>query len=156
MTITALDTLRVKRLHQDAVLPSRAHEGDAGLDLHSIEDAVIPPAGGRVLLGTGIAVEIPYGWAGLVCPRSGMATKHGIGKPNSPGVIDAGYRGELRVSLLNTDPREAFTVRVGDRVGQLVLVPVFTGAVEEVETLSDATRGSDGFGSTGGFDSGGR
>lgn len=149
--VVQLERLRVKRLRPDAHLPTRAHAGDGGLDIYSIEDAVVPPAGGRVLLGTGIAVEIPLGWTGLMCARSGMATRHGIGKPNSPGVIDAGYRGELRVSLLNTDPSEAYTVRAGDRVGQLLVVPVFVGDVEEVDELSGASRNADGFGSTGGF-----
>jgi dUTP pyrophosphatase len=154
VSVAQLERVRVQRLREDATLPTRAHDGDAGLDLYSVDDAVIPPAGGRVMLGTGIAVEIPFGWTGLVCPRSGMAMRHGIGKVNSPGVIDSGYRGEVRVSLLNTDPTEPFTVRAGDRVGQLVIVPVFMGAVEEVDELSDAARNADGFGSTGGFGGG--
>ena len=144
------DALRVARIHPDAVLPTRAHADDAGLDLVAVEAATIPAGGGRAVVGTGIAVEIPRGWAGLVCPRSGLAARHGIGVVNAPGVIDAGYRGELRVVLLNTDPDTDFDVAPGDRIAQLVLVQARTGAVVEVDELSPAARADQGFGSTGG------
>ncbi|MCW2949466.1 MAG: deoxyuridine 5-triphosphate nucleotidohydrolase Dut [Thermoleophilia bacterium] len=144
-------TLRVQRLHPDAVIPSRSHPGDAGIDLVAIEAATLRPGGGRAVIGTGIAVEIPEGWAGLVCPRSGLAAKHGIGVVNGPGVVDAGYRGEVRVVLANSDPETPFDVAPGDRIAQLLLVPVSLAKVELVDELSDASRGSDGFGSTGGF-----
>lgn len=144
--------LRVRRLHDDAVVPTRQHPGDAGLDLVAVEAATLAPAGGRATIGTGLAVEIPEGWAGLVCPRSGLAARHGIGVVNGPGVVDAGYRGEVRVVLHNTDPVEAFTVNPGDRIAQLVLTPVLLAAVEETDgELSDASRSAAGFGSTGGF-----
>src|SRR6059058_2769536 len=107
--------LRFSLLEDGARLPSRAHEGDAGLDLHAVEAATIGP-GERAGVGTGIAVEIPPGHAGLVLPRSGLAARHGIALANSPGLIDSGYRGELRVLLLNTDPREPFEVAMGDRI----------------------------------------
>jgi dUTP pyrophosphatase len=143
--------LRVRRLHPEAVLPTRAHEHDAGLDLVATEHAQLAPGGGRATIGTGIAVEVPQGWAGLVCPRSGLAARHGIGVVNGPGVIDAGYRGEVRVVLCNSDPSEPFEVAPGDRIAQLVLTPVLTGAVEEVDQLAPAARSAAGFGSTGGF-----
>jgi dUTP pyrophosphatase len=143
--------LRVRRLHPDAVLPNRAHPADAGLDMVSVEHVTLAPGGGRAMVGTGIAVEIPEGWAGLVCPRSGLATKHGISVVNGPGVVDAGYRGELRVVLLNTDPTEPFEIAPGDRIAQLVLTPVLLADVVEVQELAVATRGDAGFGSTGGF-----
>ncbi len=143
--------LRIRRLRDDAVVPTRAHAGDAGLDLVAVERAELAPAGGRAIVGTGIAVEVPEGWAGLVCPRSGLAARHGIGVVNGPGVIDAGYRGEVRVVLHNTDPTEAFTVEPGDRIAQLVLTPVLIVDVVEVDELATATRDAAGFGSTGGF-----
>ncbi len=143
--------LRVQRLRADAVVPERAHDGDAGLDLVAVESAVLAPAGGRATVGTGIAIEVPHGWTGLVCPRSGLAARHGIGVVNGPGVIDAGYRGEVRVVLHNTDPDEPFTIEPGDRIAQLVLVPVLLAEVEQVDELSPALRDAAGFGSTGGF-----
>jgi dUTP pyrophosphatase len=143
--------LRIQRLHPDAVIPERAHPGDAGIDLVATEAAHLPAGGGRATVGTGIAVEVPHGWTGLVCPRSGLAARHGIGVVNGPGVVDAGYRGEVRVVLANSDPDEAFDIAVGDRIAQLVLVPVLLAQVEEVDELSDATRGAAGFGSSGGF-----
>lgn len=142
--------LRVRRLHAEAELPSRAHAGDAGLDLVAVESATLAP-GARATVGTGIAVEIPEGWAGLVCPRSGLAARHGIGVVNGPGVIDSGYRGEVRVVLYNSDLTDTFEVRPGDRIAQLVLTPVLLAPVLEVEALSVAGRNEDGFGSTGGF-----
>jgi len=136
------------RLHDDAVLPDAAHDGDAGLDLRSVEEVDLAP-GERALVGVGLAVQIPPGHAGLVLPRSGMAARHGITILNAPGLVDSGYRGELRVALLNTDRHETFAVRVGDRIAQLVLVAV--PAVRPVETpgLSASARGTGGFGSTG-------
>ena len=140
--------LPVARLAEHAVLPSRAYEGDAGLDLCAAHDARIEP-GERCEVGTGIAVAIPAGHAGLVLPRSGLAARHGIALVNAPGLIDAGYRGEVRVLLLNTDRSETFEVRVGDRIAQLVLVRVELPAVIEVQALAGSARGAAGFGSSG-------
>src|SRR5664279_1800414 len=119
--------LPVSKLDEAAVLPSRAHDGDAGLDLYACEAAHIGP-GERWSVGTGVAVEIPEGHAGLVLPRSGIVREHGISLVNSPGLIDAGYRGEIRVLLLNNDPAETFRIAPGDRIAQLVLVPVAIAA----------------------------
>jgi dUTP pyrophosphatase len=141
-------TLRVRRLDARAQLPSRAYAGDAGLDLYALEDAVLEP-GERASIRTGIAVEIPEGEAGLVLPRSGLAARHGIALVNAPGLIDAGYRGEIRVLLLNTDRSEAFELSPGDRIAQLVLVKVEAPEVEEVEELAVSERGAGGFGSSG-------
>jgi dUTP pyrophosphatase len=140
--------LPVTRLKEGAQLPSRAHEGDAGLDLYSCEAAHIGP-GERWSVGTGVGVEIPAGHAGLVLPRSGLARDHGIALVNAPGLIDSGYRGELRVLLLNTDPAETFRVEPGDRIAQLVLTPILTADVVEAEALSESGRGEGGFGSSG-------
>jgi dUTP pyrophosphatase len=140
--------LRVARLQENAKLPTRAHEGDAGLDLYACEAAHIGP-GERWSVGTGVAVEIPEGHAGLVLPRSGLAKKHGIALVNAPGLIDAGYRGELRVLLLNTDPAETFRVEPGDRIAQLVLTPVALADPIETEALAESARGDGGFGSSG-------
>jgi dUTP pyrophosphatase len=140
--------LRVKKLHADAVVPTRANEGDAGLDLYSIEPAHLGP-GERWGVGTGIAVEIPAGHAGLVMPRSGLAREHGIALVNAPGLIDAGYRGELRVLLLNTDPAETVRIEAGARIAQLVVTPIALADPVEVDELSDTARGEGGFGSSG-------
>lgn len=140
--------LRCVRLDQRAVLPTRAHDGDAGLDLHALEPAVLAP-GERASVGTGIAVEIPPGQAGLVLPRSGLAARHGISVVNAPGLIDSGYRGELRVLLLNTDREQPCQIAAGDRIAQLVLVRVELPTPVEVESLSDSPRGAGGFGSSG-------
>ena len=140
--------LPVAKLKDEAVLPTRAHEGDAGLDLYACEAAHLGP-GERWSVGTGIAVEIPDGHAGLVLPRSGLAREHGIAVVNSPGLIDAGYRGEVRVLLLNTDPAEIFRVTAGDRIAQLVVTPVAIAEPVAAEALSDSTRGDGGFGSSG-------
>lgn len=140
--------LKVARLKDGATLPSRAHEGDAGLDLYACEPAHIGP-GERWSVGTGVAVEIPEGHAGLVLPRSGLARKHGIALVNSPGLIDSGYRGEVRVLLLNTDPAEIFRVELGDRIAQLVLAPVALAEPVEAAALSESARGDGGFGSSG-------
>lgn len=139
--------LSVAKLKDEALLPTRAHAGDAGLDLYSCEAAHIGP-GERWSVGTGVAVEIPEGHAGLVLPRSGLARDHGIALVNAPGLIDSGYRGEVRVLLLNTDPAETFRVEPGDRIAQLVLTPIATPEPVEAE-LSDSARGEGGFGSSG-------
>ncbi len=140
--------LPVAKLKEGARLPTRTHEGDAGLDLYACEEAHIGP-GERWGVGTGVAVEIPAGHAGLVLPRSGIARDHGISLVNSPGLIDAGYRGELRVLLLNTDPAETFRVAVGDRIGQLVIAPIALPAPVEAPELAESGRGGGGFGSSG-------
>ena len=141
-------TLRVVRLDERATIPTRAHPGDAGLDLRALEDATLEP-GRRAAIPTGIAVEIDPGHAGLVLPRSGLAARHGISVVNAPGLIDAGYRGELRVLLLNTDRTETFELRAGDRIAQLVIVAISTQDAVEVAELSGSARGGGGFGSSG-------
>ena len=137
-----------QRLSPQAREPERAHEHDAGYDLRAAERARLEP-GERASVGTGIAVAIPEGYAGLILPRSGLAAKHGITLPNSPGLIDSGYRGELRVLLLNTDRRERFEVEVGDRIAQLVVVRAETLAFEAVPALEETARAERGFGSSG-------
>ncbi|MDQ6804810.1 MAG: dUTP diphosphatase [Actinomycetota bacterium] len=141
-------SLRVRRLDPAAHLPTRAHSGDAGLDLYALEGATLGP-GERVSLRTGIAVEIPDGRAGLVLPRSGLAARHGIALVNAPGLIDSGYRGELRVLLLNTDRAEACEICGGERIAQLVLVAIEASDVVVVDELELSERGSGGFGSSG-------
>lgn len=138
----------IRQLDPAAVVPSRAHPGDAGADLFAVETTKIE-AGERVSVGTGIALAIPEGWAGLVVPRSGLAARHGIGVVNGPGLIDAGYRGEIRVLLVNHDPSEGFLVEAGMRIAQLVFVPVPEIGFEQVEQLPETSRGEGGFGSTG-------
>ena len=140
--------LRYRRLSDEARPPVRAHDDDAGYDLHASEPATIGP-GERASVGTGIAVAIPDGHAGLVLPRSGLAARHGITLPNAPGLIDSGYRGELRVLLLNTDGDDAFEVAPGDRIAQLVIARVEAPELEESEDLEHTARGVGGFGSTG-------
>lgn len=140
--------LNVRRLVPGAVLPTRAHPDDAGLDLRAAEPALIG-AGERAAVGTGIAVEIPPGHAGLVLPRSGLALRHGIALVNAPGLIDAGYRGEIRVLLLNTDREDAFELEPGDRIAQLLLTPFAAAEPVEVAELSESRRGIGGFGSSG-------
>jgi dUTP pyrophosphatase len=140
--------LRVVKLREEASLPSRAHEGDAGLDLHSSEAVTIGP-GERASVATGIAVEVPDGHAGLVLPRSGLAARHGIALVNAPGLIDSGYRGEVRVLLLNTDRERAFDVEAGDRIAQLLLVPYTHAEPTAASELAASTRGDGGFGSSG-------
>jgi len=139
--------LPVRRLRADAVIPDRAYSGDAGLDLAAVERIELAP-GERALVGTGLAVAIPEGHAGFVQPRSGLAAKHGITIVNSPGLVDSGYRGELKVVLQNTDPREAFVVEPGMRIAQLVVVPIPGVAAVEVEELPESERGPRGFGSS--------
>lgn len=144
----AADRLQVRRLDPRAMLPTRAHPGDAGLDLYALEGCVLDP-GSRATLRTGIAVEVPDGQAGLVLPRSGLAARHGITVVNAPGLIDAGFRGELLVLALNTDAQHPHTIEPGDRIAQLVLVDVHVPAVVEVAELSSTQRGTGGIGSTG-------
>jgi dUTP pyrophosphatase len=139
--------LPVKRLREGAVLPARAYDGDAGLDLSASERVELAP-GERAVVGTGLAVAIPEGHAGFVQPRSGLAAKHGIAVVNSPGLVDAGYRGELRVVLLNTDRRETFVVEPGMRIAQLVVVPIAVPELREVDELPESERGERGFGSS--------
>ena len=140
--------LQFALLDDRAQPPSRAHEDDAGLDLRAIEAARLGP-GERTSVGTGLAVAIPEGHAGLVLPRSGLAAKHGIALVNAPGLIDPGYRGELRVLLLNTDRSETFEVEPGDRIAQLLLVPVVAAEPVEATELDQTGRGLAGFGSSG-------
>jgi dUTP pyrophosphatase len=140
--------LAVRRLHPDARLPTRAHNDDAGFDLHAAEAARLEP-GARASVRTGIAIEVPERHAGLVLPRSGLAAEHGIALVNAPGLIDAGYRGEVRVLLLNTDRDEAFEIAPGDRIAQLVVTRVEAPDVVEVEELAASRRGASGFGSSG-------
>lgn len=139
--------LAIRKLRDDAVVPARAYRGDAGLDLTACERIELPP-GERASVGTGIAVAIPDGHAGLVLPRSGLAVKHGIGKVNAPGLIDSGYRGEVRVVLLNTDRRDTFVVEPGMRIAQLVVVSLPELDLVEVDELPASERGVRGFGSS--------
>jgi len=139
--------LPLKRLHDGATLPTRAYEGDAGLDLSACERVELGP-GERAVVGTGLTVVIPDGHAGFVQPRSGLAARHGIAVLNSPGLVDAGYRGELRVVLLNTDRAERFVVEPGMRIAQLVVVPVAFPEPREVTELPASERGEKGFGSS--------
>jgi dUTP diphosphatase len=139
--------LPIRKLRPDAVLPSRAYAGDAGIDLASCERVELPP-GVRAVVGTGLAVAIPEGHAGFVQPRSGLALRHGLTIVNTPGLVDAGYRGEIRVVLLNTDTRESFVVEPGMRIAQLVVVPVRTVDVVEVDELPESERSVRGFGSS--------
>jgi dUTP pyrophosphatase len=140
--------LAVRRLHPDAVLPSRAYSDDAGLDLAACERLVLEP-GGRAAVRTGLAVAIPEGYAGFVQPRSGLAANHGITIVNSPGLVDAGYRGEVLVILLNTDGEQPFVVEPGMRIAQLVIVAVPTASVHEVDELPASERAARGHGSSG-------
>ena len=140
--------LRVRRLEPAAVLPTQAHEGDAGYDLYTVEPVDLAP-GQRAMVRTGIAIEVSHGHAALVLPRSGLAAKHGVSVVNAPGLIDSGYRGEVRVLLLNTDLHDRFRADPGDRIAQLVLVRVETPPVEEVDELRESARGEGGFGSSG-------
>jgi len=137
----------VQRLHDGATLPTRAYEGDAGLDLSACERVELGP-GERAVVGTGLTVAIPDGHAGFVQPRSGLAARHGITILNTPGLVDSGYRGELKVVLLNTDRSEQFVVEPGMRIAQLVVVPVALPEPREVTELPDSERGEKGFGSS--------
>jgi dUTP pyrophosphatase len=139
--------LPIRRLRPDAQVPTRAYAGDAGIDLAACERVELAP-GERALVPTGLAVAIPEGYAGYVQPRSGLATKHGISIVNTPGLVDAGYRGELLVNLLNTDPRESFVVEPGMRIAQLVVLEVPSVSLVEVDELPSSERGPRGFGSS--------
>jgi len=139
--------LSIRRLRPDAVIPERAYDGDAGLDLASCERVVLDP-GKRATVSTGLAVAIPHGYAGFVQPRSGLASKHGIALVNAPGLIDSGYRGEIRVVVLNTDSSSPFTIEPGMRIAQLVVMPVPSVEIVEVDELPGSERGVRGFGSS--------
>ncbi|MBM3806043.1 MAG: dUTP diphosphatase [Actinobacteria bacterium] len=138
----------VKRLDKDLPLPAPAHAGDAGIDLHARVDALLPARGGRVLVPTGVAVAIPPGFFGQVVPRSGLALKHGISLVNTPGIIDSGYRDELQVIMINTDPKNDYQVRRGDRIAQLIIQRVVATSWQVVEELDGFDRGG-GFGHSG-------
>ncbi|MBA2281620.1 MAG: dUTP diphosphatase [Actinomycetota bacterium] len=144
-----MPALEVVRLDPDLPLPAYSHPGDAGADLVAREGCVLAAAGGRHVVPTGVAVAIPFGWAGFVLPRSGLAARHGVTCLNTPGLVDAGYRGELMVVLINTDPTEPYEVRRGDRIAQLVLQRVDEFTFSEVETLPASVRGEGRFGSSG-------
>jgi len=138
-----------KALHPDAVLPKYANEGDAGCDLVAIEDAVLKAGGGRAMVATGVAIAIPPGHGGFVLPRSGLASKHGVTCSNAPGLVDSGYRGELKVAMVNLDPTNDYEVKKGDRIAQLVILAVPSVSFSLVDELPEASRGEGGFGSTG-------
>lgn len=140
--------IQVKRLDSELPLPKRAHPEDAGADLYSAQDLILQP-GERALVRTGVAIALPIGTVGLIHPRSGMAAKHGLSIVNTPGTIDAGYRGELMVCLLNTDLTEAIEITRGMRIAQLVIQRVELAQFEEVDQLDETERGSGGYGSTG-------
>lgn len=139
----------VQLLRSDATLPAYAHEGDAGCDLVAVESCTIGARGGRAMVATGIAVAIPEGHGGFVLPRSGLAAKHGVTCINAPGLIDAGYRGEVMIALVNHDPEHDYEVKKGDRIAQLVVLPVSPMYFSVVEELPHARRGAGGFGSSG-------
>ncbi len=141
--------LPVVRLDRDLPLPEYARAGDAGADLLAREDMLLVAGGGRAMVPTGVAVAIPEGHAGLVLPRSGLALRHGVTVLNAPGLVDAGYRGELNVVLVNTDPTDDYAVRRGDRIAQLVIVAVEKVAVQVVDELPASERGAGGFGHSG-------
>ncbi len=143
-------SLPLRRLDPDLPVPSYAHPGDAGADLYAATEVTLAP-GERTLVPTGIALALPEGFVGLVHPRSGLAARHGITIVNAPGTIDAGYRGEVLVNLVNLDPREAFTVHRGDRIAQLVVQQVAVADFLEVDSLEDTFRGDTGHGASGGF-----
>ncbi len=141
--------LPVVRLDPELPLPAYARTGDAGADLLAREDVILAAGGGRAMVPTGVAVAIPEGYAGLVLPRSGLALRHGVTVVNAPGLVDAGYRGELNVVLLNTDPMQDYVVHRGDRIAQLVIVAVAQVALTVVDELAASDRGPGGFGHTG-------
>jgi dUTP pyrophosphatase len=140
--------IQIKLLDKELPMPRYQHEGDAGLDLPSRIDFVLEP-GERATIPTGIAVAIPYGYAGFVLPRSGLAARHGISLVNSPGLVDAGYRGEMAIVMINTDKREPFQIKRGDRIAQLVIQKVVEATTVQVSELDSTSRGEGGFGSTG-------
>jgi dUTP pyrophosphatase len=138
-----------KVLHPDAVIPLYANDGDAGCDLVAVETCTLAPGGGRAMVGTGLSIAIPEGHGGFVLPRSGLASKHGVTCINAPGLIDAGYRGEVRVAMVNLDPSHEYVVHRGDRIAQLVVLPVSSASFKVVDELPPAIRGEGGFGSSG-------
>lgn len=140
--------VQVQRLDRELPLPEPAHPGDAGMDLRSAVDVTLGP-GERAVIPTGIALAIPEGYAGFVQPRSGLAAKHGISLVNAPGLVDSGYRGEVRVVAVNLDEREPFVIRRGDRIAQLVVMAVPPASLREVDALPESKRGAGGFGSSG-------
>jgi len=140
----------IRRLDPGLPVPARAHPGDAGVDLYAVADAELAP-GERVIVPTGIAIALPDGYAAFVHPRSGLAARHGITLVNAPGTVDAGYRGEIKVALLNTDSRSAFRLRRGDRIAQLIIQRVEFPVFVEVAALPGSVRGDGGYGSTGGW-----
>ena len=142
-------TIPVRRLDSGLALPSYAKPGDAGADLVANEEVTLAPGGGRALIGTGIAIAIPTGYAGFVQPRSGLALRHGVTCLNTPGLIDSGYRDELKVLLINTEPTDAYEVRRGDRIAQLVIKKVEEVIWEEADELDETERGLGGFGHSG-------
>lgn len=139
----------IVRLDPDLPAPAYAHPGDAGADLRAAESVILAPGGGRALVPTGVAIALPPGTAGFIQPRSGLALKHGVTCLNTPGLIDCGYRDELKVLLVNLDPTEPFEVQRGDRIAQLVIQRVEEATFTEVADLGDSHRGTGGFGSTG-------
>lgn len=149
MHVSDLPPIALQRLDPDLPVPQRAHAGDAGVDLRSTTDVIVEP-GRRVLVGTGIAIALPLGTVGLIHPRSGLAAKSGLSIVNTPGTIDAGYRGEIKVCLINHDLESPIEVRRGDRIAQLLVQRVELVSFVEVESLDETTRGTDGHGSSGG------
>lgn len=142
--------VQLQKLDPELPTPRYAKHGDAGVDLYAAEDVQLAP-GQRQLVSTGVAVALPHGFVGLVHPRSGLALRHGLSIVNTPGTIDAGYRGEIKVTLINTDPAEPLELRRGDRIAQLVIQPVVEAVFTEVAQLPESERGTTGFGSSGGF-----
>ncbi|MEV6066095.1 dUTP diphosphatase [Nocardia sp. NPDC052001] len=147
--MTGIPPISLLRLDAGMPVPTRAHEGDAGVDLCTTEDVIIEP-GERVLVGTGIAIALPIGTVGLIHPRSGLAAKHGLSVVNTPGTVDAGYRGEIKVCLINHDLRTPIELRRGDRIAQLLVQRVELVDFAEVDTLDETERGAGGYGSSGG------
>lgn len=146
--MTELSPIKLVRLDKELPMPKRAHRGDAGVDLHATTDTVIAP-GHREVVGTGVAIALPWGTVGLVHPRSGLAAREGLSIVNAPGTIDADYRGEIKVCLINLDPENPITINRGDRIAQLVIQKVELVDFEEVEELDETVRGDQGYGSTG-------
>lgn len=140
--------LPIKRLDAKAIMPSYAHEGDAGLDLHSLIDITIKPFE-RTLIPTGFALSIPEGYAGLVLPRSGLSSKTGLTLINAPGLIDSGYRGEVKISVVNLDANTPVAIKAGDRIAQLLITPYLSATLKEFDSLDESQRGEGGFGSSG-------
>ncbi len=148
MNLTETHTIPTKRLHDKAIIPGNAYLGDAGYDLCSTDEVVLQPFE-RTLIPTGLAIEIPFGYAGFVVPRSGLAIKQGLSIVNAPGLIDSNYRGELKVIAINLDPKNPIEIHVGDRIAQLVIMKVESLQFQEVDELNDSDRGAGGFGSSG-------